>query len=55
MIFTVRDRMRSRGGEVLAQPEARHRRWVGAVTKPYFGAGGMRCTLGSFGAGGTGG
>ena len=25
----------------LAQPEAPHRRWVGAVTKPYFGAGGF--------------
>ena len=29
--------MRSLCGEVIAQFEARHRRWVGAVTKPYFG------------------
>ena len=37
----------------IVQLEVRHCRWVGAATK--LKAGGMGCTLGSFGAGGTGG
>ena len=37
----------------IVKLEVRHCRWVGAATK--LKAGGMGCTLGSFGAGGTGG